>query len=328
MQLISDLWSQAKAKLALQILSQGEFHLIRIDENSPIPSYCGIDESNRQFIAFRTINRPNIPTLKTEAFDSITTQRPDKSWLYILRLVDQKLASVFESLCIDLASEIIQTKNEDTFFELIKRRVKSWQKLFASTDNGTLRKNQIIGLIGELVILVDLIRSNTKPLASAVVAWQGPYGSDQDFIFSDEAIETKTLRDDILEVGISSLEQLNIEQVPKIALAVLSYRNIAANDPVAISLNSIVAIATQLCVSDPLSFKNLNYALLEAGYVQNKIYDETCIAIVKKEIYNVDHSFPKLTPQSVSIGVIKASYSISLLQIASHKIAEYPYGYD
>jgi len=326
MQSIDSLWYKAKSKLSQDKLSDGEFHLVRIDENSFIPSFCGVDESYRLFIAFRTTNRPHIPVTKTAAFDSITSQRPDKSWLYVLRLLDNKLIGVFESLCIDLTNEVLQILNEEDFSTIIKRRVKSWQKLFANTDNGLLKKNEVVGLIGELTILIDLIKSQILPLTSAVVAWQGPYGSDQDFIFSNSAIETKTIRDDLVEIGIASLEQLNIDRVPIIYLAVVRYRNVAKGDPNSISLNAIASKALEICANEPNTLRELNAALLEAGYVYNEAYSEICIAIARKEVYEVKNDFPKIIPKDVSVGVLEARYSISLTSLNSFLIPTYPYG--
>ena len=323
---IDSLWYKAKSKLSPETLKDGEFHLVRIDDNSFIPSFCGVDELNRLFIAFRTTNRPNIPPTKTAAFDSVTSQRPDKSWLYVLRLLDNKLMGVFESLCIDLTNEVLQILNEEEFSTIIKRRVKSWQKLFANTDNGLLKKNEVVGLIGELTILIDLIESQSLLASTAVVAWQGPYGSDQDFIFSNSAIETKTVRDDLVEIGIASLEQLNTERISKISLAVVRYRNVAKEDPNAINLNDIALKAITICASEPNTLRELNAALLEAGYVYNKVYSDICIAIAHKEVYEVINDFPKIIPSDVSLGVLEAKYSISLTSINSYLIPKYPYG--
>jgi hypothetical protein len=326
MQPIDALWLEAKSKLATIKLKDGEFHLVRIDETSVIPSYCGMDESARLFLAFRVTRRPLIPEIKTSAFDSHVSQRPDKSWLYVLRLLDRNLTSVFESLCVDLANEVAVTNSEDDFVNLLKRRVKSWQQLFATTTGGLLTRGQVIGLIGELTLLKDIVLSGHMTLDAAITAWQGPYGSDQDFILADSAIETKTVRDDINEIGISSLEQLNTERFPNLQLVVFGYRNVALGEPRAITLNEIASSVASMCSHSPQILRELHSALLEVGYVFNDAYDQICIAIVRRDVYDVTAGFPHLMPSSIPQGISGAQYQIALQFIAPYKQESYPYG--
>jgi len=326
MQSTESLWHSAKQKLSNIQLKSGEFHLVRIDESSEVASYCGMDEGGRLFLAFRTSKRSLIPELKTSAFDSYISQRPDKTWLYMLRLVDNKLSSVFETLCIDLYNEVSTTDSEDAAIHLLKKRVRSWEKLFAASFDGLLSRSQVIGLIGELNLLLDLIESGKLPPASALAGWQGPYGSDQDFIFADSAIETKTIRDNLNEVSISNLEQLNTDRFPVLQLVVNRYRDVATEDPNAISLNSLTSRLVSKFTHDPILLREFNTSMLEAGYVHHGSYDQLAIAIIQKDAYSVTADFPRLMPSMVMNGVTDAKYHVSLLSTDSFKLTPYPYG--
>lgn len=326
MQSIKYLWEVAKLKLASIQLNTNEFHLVRIDDSSIVPSYCGIDEGGRLFLAFRTKKRPHIPELKTSAFDSQISQRPDKTWLYMLRLVENKLISVFETLCIDLVNEVSITEKEEAAINLLKKRVRSWEKLFAASFDGLLNRSQVIGLIGELTLLLDLIGSRKLSQASALAAWQGPYGSDQDFIMVDSAIETKTIRDDLNEVGISNIEQLNTDRFPQLQLVVYRYRDVAPEDTSAISLNVLADKVASKFSHDPILLHEFKTLMLEVGYVYQESYDQLAISIVNKDAYAITDNFPRLTPSMLIKGVTEVKYQISLLYTDPFKLTPYPYG--
>ncbi len=326
MQSTESLWLLAKQKLATIQLKADEFHLVRIDESSAVPSYCGVDAEERLFLAFRTKKRLLIPELKTSAFDSHTSQRPDKTWLYMLRLVESNLSSVFEKLCIDLANEVSISSSEDTAIQLLKKRVISWEKLFSTLSDGLLNRSQAIGLIGELSLLSDLIDFGKLSPASALAAWQGPYGSDQDFIMADSAIETKTIRDNINEVSISNLEQLNTDRFPFLQLVVNRYRDVAPEDPFATNLNGIVSKLASKFANDPILLREFNTSILEAGYVHHESYNQLAIVIIQKDAYTITEYFPRLMPSMVMQGVTDATYQVSLLSIDTCKLIPYPYG--
>ncbi len=326
MQLINDAWQAAKSRMLTMHISEDEFHLVRLDESSHVPSYCGIDETARQLLVFRTASRPSIPAMRTNAFDSHLSKRQDNSWLYVIRLLDMNLSKVFDSLCIDLVKEVSLTNGDDDFVRLLKTRVQSWQKLFAATDDGLLSSNQVIGLIGELKLLLDLVQAGYMSLGSAVAAWQGPYGADQDFIMENSAIELKTIRDDIDAVGISSLEQLNVELIENLQLVIFGYKKVAYEDPAGLTLNALVVELGTICHQYPLILRELNSALLEGGYVYNESYDYIRIAIVRKDVFDVGNNFPCLLQSHVPAGIIDAQYKISRQYINPFKRLIYPYG--
>jgi hypothetical protein len=326
MHLTSSLWHASKDRLSAMKLEANEFHYVRIDESSIIPSYCGVDSDGLLFLAFRCARRPQIPEVNLSSFDSFSSQRPDKTWLYILRLIDQKLVSVFDALCIDLINEVSTTQNEDDFARLLKRRVKLWQKLFTNSNDGLLKRSQIIGLIGELLFLIDLIQTDGIPLEMAISSWQGPYGANQDFIFNNSAVEIKTNRDDLDEISISSVEQLNTDRFSSIKLVNFGYRDVAQGDINGVSLNSLSARVAALCEKEPFLLREFNSALLEAGYVFNDLYDQINISIIRKDAYDIAGNFPRIIPSHIELGITEVRYKISLIFISSFKLTPYPYG--
>jgi hypothetical protein len=232
---------------------------------------------------------------------------------------------VFESLCIDLIEEVSTTNNEDDFVILLRRRIKSWQKLFLSSNDGLLPLSQIIGLIGELIILFDFIQSTTLSPSSAISAWQGPFGADQDFITNEWAAEVKTIRSDIKEVSIASLDQLNNAQHANLSLIVLYYLKASSDDAGSVTLNSIVTELEYFFENNLLLLREFKASLLEAGYVFHEQYGQIYIKVVNKESYEITENFPKLLRSNVASGISSAQYRVSLDSIAHFKEASYPY---
>lgn len=323
MQPIDTLWHNAKNKITNKKLNTGEYHLVRIDESSIIPSYCGIDDSSQLLIGFKTTTRPQIPLIETIAFESVVSLRPDKSWLYVIRLLNDELTEVFESLCIDFISEVFTTSNEIDFAELLRQRVHSWQKLFKITNKGLLNKNQITGLIGELTVLNDLIESNSMPLELAINSWRGPYGAAQDIITGNESIEIKTVRDDITEIKISSLEQLSAQML---SLIIIGYSNTTPDDIDSINISMLINNILSKCNSEKSIIKIFKSALLEAGYSHNESYDNINLKISYKKHYKVCENFPKITHDNIMHGILDATYTISCPSIAKFVTEKYPYG--
>ena len=177
-------------------------------------------------------------------------------------------------------------------------------------------------------MLYDLVRSRRLSANSAITAWQGPFGADQDFITSNAAIEVKTVRDDLSEISISSTEQLNTERIPEIRLIVVRYRNVATEDPTAVTIDGLISKIFDFCKSDPIATREFSGALLEAGFVNNETYSDIAIAIVRKDAFDIAEGFPRLMPSTVDKGIIAATYHISLPLIEAFKLASYPYGHN
>lgn len=313
------LWMEALNKAVECPLDVNGFRLKRIDPDSPLNIFAGIDASSCVLIAIGTAKRPPRIEIDTTAFDYFRQQRNDGSWLMVLRLQRRGLEAVFGRLCQDLLDAASLVRGEDALISLFRERLMLWKRLFQHGTNGLLESYQIKGLMAELLALDWVIETSGRDLAEAVNGWVGPLGADQDFCFCDEVIEVKAIRPGADEISISCLGQLS-SPLP-ISLVVFEMRHAARGEHGAFNLNDIVARIESRISSSPEALSVFKDRLLEAGFIEQEYYDTICFEPVEQKQYVVSDVFPRLTVGTVAQGITKAGYAISVESIISFENA-------
>jgi hypothetical protein len=232
-----------------------------------------------------------------------------------LRLRQLALIGVFGRLCQDLVDATATVADEAELVALASNRLNLWKKLFDGGSAGQLEPFQVKGLIAELIFLeATLIAGKRTPL-EVVTGWVGPAGADQDFQFSDEAIEVKAIAPGAEGISISSLQQL--ESTLRVRLNVQTMRTASPDEETAMGLNDLVPrIEGRLAVS-PDALALFKGKLLEAGYVESPYYDAILFQVLATEDFEVTGAFPKLTSRLVPEAVTSATYVLSLDRIRS-----------
>ena len=314
---IKSLWDECIKNTASNQLGENEFQLKRIQGVDKFGIYVGIDSSKNYIVAYNVVSRPPSISLKSAAIDYLTIERPDKSWFMVLRLVDEKLLNVFQTLCEDLIDATIGCDSEFLLIQLIEFRLRSWEKLFQSNGTGLLAEFQIKGLLGELIFLLDCIDSNQWSIDATVSAWVGPQGADQDFIFPDKSFEIKTVNINGETISIASLDQLS-SSLP-ITIIVIELLKVGAGMPDSFTLNEYVNKIEERVRDDPRSLMIFRSTLLESSYVRHDYYDNFIFSRNSLNRYNVDEEFPRLTTENVPDAIASCQYSINLDQLEKFK---------
>lgn len=141
-----------------------------------------------------------------------------------------------------------------------------------------------------------------------------------DFVGKHSGVEIKTVAPKIRdEIKISNEKQLELNPVTsKLFLYVLK---IEVNDSIGKSLQNIIeVIEEQLIERAPslaVKFKDL---LLEVG-VMSEEYNEHYFFVHEEIAYNANKEFPKLTSESLPLGITNVSYSIDLSHCNSFKVS-------
>jgi hypothetical protein len=226
----------------------------------------------------------------------------------VQRLRQRNLLAVFGRVCQDLIEASASVAEESELIRLFRERLNLWKRLFEQGGSGLLEEFEIKGLIAELLVLEEQLES--RPLLEAVSAWVGPLGADQDFLFSDRAIEVKAIGPGTEALSISSLQQLSAS-VP-ITLRVHTLRSASPQEKGAITLNNLAVRLEGALSSSPEALSLFRGRLLEAGYVEDEHYDGVAFEGLLAEIFEVDAAFPKLTPETVVAGIVSATYLLSL----------------
>lgn len=312
--MIETAWKSAFDKVASKPVAEGDFLLFRVNEELHHDFYGGIDCSGRLLLAVGVSFRPPVVEIESDALDCFTHHRKvSDSWLIVLRLKRPELRAVFARLCQDLIDESIGAGDEAGMLVLVRNRLTLWQKLFEDRPDGLLAEFQVKGLLAELLFLKRTLDDADRSVDEILHGWVGPQKADQDFQFSDEAIEVKAIGMNSEGVKISSLNQLK-SMVP-LRLSIWTMRPTSQDEAGAVTLNSIVrTIQAQLHDSSG-AVQNFRKSLLESGYVEHEHYDHVAFQVIGTENFPVGNDFPKLTLDDVPRGIASANYVISMHHI-------------
>ena len=306
---IDQFWNEMISNFENIHFSEGEFILRLVNPDAPFKIFAGVDLNQKRLLALETsIRTPDI-LLETEAITYFRQQRVSGEWLLVLRLEKLELIPVFGRLCQDLIDTAISIQTQTALVKFFIERLHLWKKLFQDGSNGLLEKHKIKGLLAELIALDNLLDVRNEDRLTTLIAWTGPQRFDQDFVFSDMAIEVKAISSSTTKIGISSIEQL--ESIHPLELWVYVLRD-SNNEPESINLISqFIKIESKLA-SEHKALKLFREKMLDAGYVEHDYYESCNFTIVDFIKFEVLENFPKLSRENIHAGVVNATYSISI----------------
>jgi hypothetical protein len=218
---IEELWREALLQARAKPIEANGYRLTRMAPESRFDIYAGVDSSSFVLLAIGISARPPNVTTDSSSLDYFRQQRKDGSWLMVLRLRQNGLETVFGRLCQDLFDAAEGVPDEKALVLLFRERLNLWKKLFQHGGNGFLQPHEIKGLIAEMLVLELLIQGGERDVHETVSGWIGPLGSDQDFMYSELALEVKAVGPGAETILISSLEQLDCAVPLHMVLATL-----------------------------------------------------------------------------------------------------------
>ena len=314
---IEELWQEIISDLKEQKVSEGEYLLRLLDPKAPFTFFAGIDSGNNFLVAIEINSTPPDLNLESESLGYFRNKRKSGTWLMGLRLDNVELAPVFGRLCQDLIDTALEMPSQAALIILFKGRLNLWKKLFQNSHGGLLEKHQIKGLIAELIALEYLLMSSKDSMLSTLMAWTGPEGADQDFIFSDRAIEVKAISPSSTKVGISSVEQL--DSILSMDLWIYVLKDSSGEEKGDLNLTSQVLKIEQILSAQPKAVNIFKDKILQAGYVDNIFYAKYCFNVLSHGKYRISEFFPRLSRKLLPAGVLEASYSISISAIDQYR---------
>lgn len=315
---IEELWGEIASDHKGQGVSEGEYLLRLLDPEAPFIFFAGIDSSNNLLIAIEINSTPPDLNLESESLGYFRNRRKSGTWLMGLRLDNIELAPVFGRLCQDLIDAALKMPSQAALVNFFKDRLDLWKKLFLNSHGGLLEKYQIKGLIAELIALEYLLMSLEDSMLTTLMAWAGPEGADQDFIFNDRAIEVKAISTSSTKVGISSIEQL--DSILPMELWIYVLKDSSGDTGVDLNLISQVLKIEQILSTQPKAVNIFKDKILQAGYVENVFYEKYCFSVLSHGKYRISEFFPRLSRKPLPIGILEATYSISISAIDQYRI--------
>jgi hypothetical protein len=175
-----------------------------------------------------------------------------------------------------------------------------------------LKKDDVKGLIGELIYLKNLLIDPTSNVDDVLLSWRGPYDDDHDFVFDFTDFEIKTIEKTKNNVRISSEFQLDSEKGKKIELVVISVEFDIDNG---ISLKSITneikSIVLDKFGDNSIFITALSQKGLTIGDLER--YDIYRFNPVLETSYDITNDkFPKLIKSQLPEQINKLKYNVRL----------------
>jgi hypothetical protein len=209
---------------------------------------------------------------------------------------------------------------------LVQNVLAKWRRFWSGVRQGLLSREQQLGLFGELWFLHHWLVPSVG-LVKAVQMWRGPLGARNDFEARALGIEVKTTsRLDGSHI-INGLEQLLEPPGGALLFFTLTVRDEASGNQ---TLASIVDAFRGLLADDYSTILQFESTLYASGYDERHAseYNKLVLRIREEGLYRVTGDFPRLIPESLSLGLPRGvgavSYELRLDGAASWLLARTP----
>jgi hypothetical protein len=218
---------------------------------------------------------------------------------------------IFHRLCQDVIHYTSGISDKAAATAGIFLRLRRWQSMLGVAAGRELSEREVRGLIAELWVMRDLLEPRIG-FWNAFQSWVAPSRHPQDFAASSGLLEIKArLAGSRQEVRISSLEQLDLTQLPLHLLVV----ELAPSDNPAVLLSLNEMTDVMVSKSAPLGTtyeRAVCEAIARTGYVPSPAYDRLRYAPSGTRAYRVDATFPALRRSGTDARITAANYRLSL----------------
>jgi hypothetical protein len=234
---------------------------------------------------------------------------PDSSGTFlVLSLEDSTRRDLFSTICADVVAAAAQASRADALDHFLAR-LDAWRQFLRDRQDG-LSRSETIGLIGELIVLEQLLVHDGHSLAS----WQAPNDGLHDFQSRGHALEIKTTLGPASTITISALDQLDASDLNR--LEILHVRLIEMPD--GRSLRDIIS-AVSGRLPNNASCRAFENALLRRGLLPS---DDSARAMPKVQLrdidaYTVSDEFPRLIRSALPIAIAEATYTLEVRALAA-----------
>lgn len=207
----------------------------------------------------------------------------------VLRCIDPKLNRQFGMLADDILDAIgVQPEKASS---AVSATLNHWRSLFEGDRGALLGAAQLAGIMAELLVLQELVKSHG---AQALSAWQGPHGHRHDFVFRDCSLEVKaTSNHNNMVVSVHGGRQLAAPDHGQLYLRAFQLERTPNGTSVPGLIDQIVDLGVPRL--DLLTaLQGEHYSEADAT-----IYEETKFSVLSEKSFLIDDMFPRITPQTL-----------------------------
>lgn len=226
----------------------------------------------------------------------------------VLSLEDSGRRDLFATLAADVighAASMPDAKAQSA----VLARLAAWRLFLRSIGDGMTR-SEIVGLIGELRVLDDLLADEPSLLAT----WKAPDDGIHDFEHLGHALEVKATTGPGSRVTISRLDQLDDGGLDGLDLVhVRLYET-----PQGESVDDLVE-RVSAALPDAEARRQLSNALLRRGLSPDDRRARSGLRTSLQQIvaYRVDSGIPRIRREDVASAILDVSYVLDLSQLGS-----------
>lgn len=227
-----------------------------------------------------------------------------------MALMSPDLADVFSRLVEDVAAAVAAQNSDAAAAEVLLKRLALWRRLLEVNSPQGLTGEERRGLYGELLVLGDLLAEGLR--ASLVVpAWTGPLHKNQDFQFSEAALEVKsTSAKQPQSVIVTNERELDPRGVGELFLVHISLdeRRGGTGESLPEAVNRLRANLAD----EPSARVHFDRLLATAGYLDEHaaLYADLRYTIRSLNSYRTAPGFPAIVEAMLPQGVGDVKYRI------------------
>lgn len=225
--------------------------------------------------------------------------------LLVLSLEDTGRRDLFVKLCADLVEAA--ASDPATALDRFLDRLDAWRQLLRDRQDG-LSRSDIIGLIGELLVLERLLGSDASLLSS----WEAPTDGLHDFHSRGHSLEIKSGLGPSPAITISRLDQLDTAGLRRLDL--IHIKLIEARD--GRTPGDIIKAIRQIITSQTPQFDN---ALLRRGLLpdDDAARNAPRVQMRTMDAYTVADGFPRLLRAALPVAITDATYTLDVRALAA-----------
>lgn len=241
--------------------------------------------------------------------------RDDGGTLIVLTLEEPARRDLFARVCDDVVAAILAAEDagETDLLGGFAERLAAW-RTFLRDQTGGLARSELVGLLGELLVLERLRNAS----GNALSAWTAPDDGLHDLQRDGRAVEVKTSLGAARRFTASSLDQFD-----EAGLAALHVAHVRLTErPDGDTLDDVVQRIEGMMPSarERQAFRN---ALLRRGLVPGAADGNNLRVLCQRiDYYSVASAFPRLTRLTVPAGIEDARYDIDVAILAPFRVDE------
>lgn len=234
---------------------------------------------------------------------------PDESGPFlVLSLEDSSRRDLFSTICADVVSAAARAGTTNALEEFLAR-LDAWRQFLRDRRDG-LSRRETIGLMGELLVLEQLLTANPYGLTT----WQSPNDGLHDFEANGHALEVKAGLGPSSSIVISALDQLDVTGLRRLDL--LHVRLVEV--PGARSLRDILSAIGSI-LPDDASRRAFENALLRRGLMPDDDAARITPKVQQRSIdaYSISEAFPRLSRAALPLAITEATYTLEVRAIVA-----------